>query len=156
MCPVGYPKNTCLTYTPSTNETNPFHSCHGFQVPVQTWTPSPRTWGPTSIWCLDLHLSPPPISQSGKSWSPWQESNKSFRSHKQVCAQDNKSVTWPGSMQRTVLNWHGQGNSATQLCPVAAGHNLLHPPIPIPARSPFPFHHFIEVITIILIIIYCE
>jgi hypothetical protein len=118
----------------------------GFQVPIQTWTLSSHTWGPASKWCLDLHLSLSPISRSGKSRSPWQESNKSFRYHKQVCAQDNKSVTWPGSMQRTVLNRHGQENSATKLCPVAAEHNLLHPPVPIPYPCPvtisFPsFHH---------------
>jgi hypothetical protein len=53
-----------------------------------------------------------------------------------------KSMTWPGSMQRTVLNWHGQGNSATQLCPMTTGHNLLHPSIPIlhpcPVAISFP------------------
>jgi hypothetical protein len=133
---LGTPKNTRLAHTLGTSETNLFHSCHGFQVPVQTWTPSSHTWGPTSKWCLDLHLSPPPISRSEKSQSPWQESNKHSRSHKQVYARDNKSVTWPGSMQRTVLNRHGQGNSATKLCPVAAGHNLLHPPIPISYPCP--------------------
>jgi hypothetical protein len=56
--------------------------------------------------------------------------------HPLVYARDNKTVTWPGSMQQTILNWHGQENSATQSCPVAAGHNLLHPPIPIPHPCP--------------------
>jgi hypothetical protein len=136
MCPAGYTENTRLVCTPGIDETNPFHSYQGFQVPIQTWTPSPHTWGPASMWCLDLHLSLPPISRSGKSRSPWQESNKSFRSHKQVCARDNKSLTWPGSMQRTVLNRHRQENSTTKLCPVVVGHNLLHPPIPIPYPCP--------------------
>jgi hypothetical protein len=104
--PSWVPKNTHLACTLGTSETNPFYSCHGFQVPIQTWTPSSRTWGPTSMRCLGLHLSPPPISWPKKSRSPWQESNKPSRSHKQVCAWDNKFVTWPGSMQRTVLNRH--------------------------------------------------
>ena len=88
------PWNTRPACTLSTNGTNSSHSCQGVQVPVQTWTPSPNTWDPVSVWCLNLHLIPTPKSQSGKSQNPWQESNKSFCSHKQVCAQDNKSVIW--------------------------------------------------------------
>jgi hypothetical protein len=121
MCPARYPENTRLAFTPSTSKTNPFHSCQEFQVPVQTWTPSPHTRGPTSMWCLDLHLSPRPISRSKKSQSPWQESNKPFRSYKQVCARDNKSMTWPGSMQRTILNQHGQGRQCNQAMPRGRG-----------------------------------
>jgi hypothetical protein len=57
---------------------------------------APNTAGPTSVWCLDLHLKPTPNSWSGKSRNPWQERNRSSRSHKQVYARDNISVTWPG------------------------------------------------------------
>jgi hypothetical protein len=53
------PQNTRLDYTPDTNETNPFHSCQGVQVPAQTWTQAPNTWDPISVWCLNLHLIPP-------------------------------------------------------------------------------------------------
>jgi hypothetical protein len=67
---------------------------------------APNTAGPVSVWRLDLHLFSTPNSQSRKSRNPWQESNKSSRSHKQVCVRNNKSVTWLGSMQRTVLNRH--------------------------------------------------
>ena len=38
--------------------------------------------------------SPPPISQSRKSRTPWQESNDPSCVHTQVCVQYNKSVTW--------------------------------------------------------------
>ena len=46
---------------------------------------------------LSVVLRPPPslptINRSGKSQNPRQESNEPFCSHKQVCAQNNKSVT---------------------------------------------------------------
>jgi hypothetical protein len=147
MCPAGYPKEHTLAYTLGTSETNPFHFCHGFQVSIQNWTPSPHTWGPASIRCLDLHLSPPPLSWSKKSRSPWQESNKSSHSHKQVCVWNNKSMTWLGSRQRTVLNRRGQGNSATKRCPMVTEHHLLHPLIPIPHPCP---------VTIFFPPFYCE
>jgi hypothetical protein len=146
MCLGGYPKKHASRLHPMYKRDQP--------VPLLSQVPGPRLnldskpphLGPASMRCLDLHLSPPPINRSGKSQSPWQDSNKPFRSHKQVCARDNKFMTWPGSMQWTVLNQHGQGNSATQLCPVAAEHNLSHPPIPIPYPYPvtisFPsFYH---------------
>jgi hypothetical protein len=44
-------------------------------------------------------------------------------------------------------------NSATKLSPVAAGHNLLHPPLPIPYPCPvinFLFHNFIMRVIIII------
>ena len=46
-----------------------------------------------SVWCLDLHLFPPLINWSRKSRNPQQEHNVPSRSHKHVCAQDNKSMT---------------------------------------------------------------
>jgi hypothetical protein len=55
---------------------------------------SPYTWDPVSVWYSDLHIFPPLINQSEKSQNLRQESNKPPRSHKQVCARDNKSVTW--------------------------------------------------------------
>jgi hypothetical protein len=140
---LGTPKNTRLACTPGTNETNPFHSCHGFQVPIQTWTPSPHTWGPTLMRCLDLHLSPPPISRSEKSRSLWQESNKPSRSYKQVCARDNKSVTWQGLCNEQSL--FDTDRETVQ-----------------PSYAPWPrdttcyTHHFIKFVIMILIIIYCE
>jgi hypothetical protein len=156
MCPAGYPKNTRLACTPGTSETNPFHSCHGFQVPVQTWTLSPHAWGPASMRCLDLHLSPPPISRSRKSQSPWQESNKPSRSHKHVCARDNKSVTWLGSMQWTVLNWRGQGKQCNQAMPCGCG----TPPVTPTNTHTISLldHHFFSPFycEMIIIITYCE
>ena len=50
--------------------------------------------------------SPPPISRSRKSQNPWQESEKASFSHKQVCAQDNKFVTWLSSTAMDSLNRH--------------------------------------------------
>jgi hypothetical protein len=94
MYPSWVSWNTHLACTPDINKTNPFHSYRGVQVPIQTWTPSPHTWDPVPVRCLDLHLSLPPISRSRKSQNPRQESNKPSRSHKQVCARDNKSMTW--------------------------------------------------------------
>jgi hypothetical protein len=41
MCPAGYPENTRLAYTPDTSKTNPFHSCHGFQVPSKLGLQAP-------------------------------------------------------------------------------------------------------------------
>jgi hypothetical protein len=38
-----------------------------------------------------------------------------------------KSVTWLPSLQRTLLNRHEQGNSATRLCPVGHGTQLATP-----------------------------
>jgi hypothetical protein len=76
----------------------------------------------SSVRCLDLHLSPPPINRSKKS----------------LPAPISKYVLgiinlWPDyhPQQQMVLNRHGQGKHATKLCPIAAGQNLLYPPIHI-------------------------
>jgi hypothetical protein len=88
--------NTRLACTLGTNKTNPFHSCQGVQVPVQTGTPSPQLCRPgLRVVRLDLHLIIHHNSRSGKSRKPQQESNKPSHSHKQVCARDNKSVVTP-------------------------------------------------------------
>jgi hypothetical protein len=108
---------------------------------------------------LNVVLRPPPIHISNQL----------------VCAQDNnKRVTsLPAPISKYVLGiislWLDQGpcngrslidadreNSATKLCPMAAGHNLLHPPIPIP--NPYPVTRFLSSIFImrfIIIIITC-
>jgi hypothetical protein len=41
MCPAGYPENTRLACTLGTSETDPFHSCHGFQVPSKLGLQAP-------------------------------------------------------------------------------------------------------------------
>ena len=90
---LGTPKHMPRLY-PKHKQDQPISLLSRGLGPIQTWTPSPHTWDPVSIWCLDLHFFPPPISRSRKSRNPRQECNKPSRSHKQVCAQDNKSVTW--------------------------------------------------------------
>ena len=55
MYPSWVSQNTCPIYTSGTNKTNLSHSYQGVQVLIQTWTPSPHTWVPDSIRCLDLH-----------------------------------------------------------------------------------------------------
>ena len=47
MYPSWVPRNTRPVCSPGTNKTNPFHSCQGVQVPVQTWTPSPQLLRPS-------------------------------------------------------------------------------------------------------------
>jgi hypothetical protein len=42
MYPNWVPRNTLLICIPGTDKTNPFHSCQGIQVPIQTWALSPR------------------------------------------------------------------------------------------------------------------
>jgi hypothetical protein len=54
---LGTPKNTSLICTPGIDKTNPFHSCHGVQVPVQTRTPSPQHCRPS----LSVVLKPPTL-----------------------------------------------------------------------------------------------
>jgi hypothetical protein len=145
MYPSWVPQNTRLACTPGTNKTNSFHSCREVQVPVQTWTPNPHTWDLVSMRCLDLHLSLPPISRSGKSRNTRQESNESSHSHKQVCARDNKSVTWLPStatdgpqltrtgktVQPSYAPWPRDTTCYT--------HQYLYH---IPTRSPFSFPSF--------------
>ena len=128
MYPSWVPRNTCPACAQGTSKTNPFHSCHGVQVPIQTWTPSPHTWDPILVWCLDLHLSPPPISRSGKSRNPRQEHNEPSHSHKQVCAQDNKVC------DRTIIHSNGRSlidtnrdNSVTKLNPIGRGTQPVTP-----------------------------
>ena len=55
MSPAGYPENTRPAYTPGTSRMNPSLSCPSCLGPVQTWTPSPHSWVPDSVWCKDLH-----------------------------------------------------------------------------------------------------
>jgi hypothetical protein len=110
-----------------------FHSYQGVQVPIQAQTLSPQHCRPGLS--MVLRPSQPNIyittieSRPEKSRNLWQESNKSSHSHKQVYARENKSVTWPGSMQRTVLNWHRRNkcNKSPALLPNRV---QVHPPIP--------------------------
>ena len=92
--PAGYPERH-VSFVPQA-QTRSTHSTliTGSRSPSKLGLQAPHTWDPVLVWCLDLHLSPPPISQSEKSQNPQQERNKPSRSHKQVCALDNKSVTW--------------------------------------------------------------
>jgi hypothetical protein len=134
-------------------------------VPLLSRVPSPHPnldsklphLRPASKWCLDLHLSPPPISRSRKSWSPWQESNKPFRSQKQARARDNKSMTWPGSMQQTVLNRHRQEKQCNQAKPRSRGTQPATPTnthiTSLSGHYFFSFHHFI--MRVVIISTYC-
>jgi hypothetical protein len=56
---LGTPKNTRLACTQAQARLTRSPPVMGFQVPVQTWTPSSRTWGPV--------LRPPPIPASNQS-----------------------------------------------------------------------------------------
>jgi hypothetical protein len=89
----------------------------------------PNTAGLASVWCLDL-LNLIYIttlkSRSEKSRNPWQERNKSSCSHKQVYARDNRSVTWPRSTQRMVLNWH-RWNKCNQSPALLPNQVQVHP-----------------------------
>jgi hypothetical protein len=104
MCLAGYPKKYISRLHSRHKQDQPILLLSRVLGPRLKLDSKPHTWGPTSKWCLDLHLSLPPINQSRKSRSPWKESNKPSRSHKQVCAQDNKSMTWLGFMQWTVVD----------------------------------------------------
>jgi hypothetical protein len=135
------PKNTRLACTPGTSKTNPFYSCQGVQVPVQARTLSPQHCRPD----LSMVLRPPQPhiynhlkSQSGKSHNTWQERKKSSCPHKQVYARDNKSITWPGSMQQTVLNWHRR-NKCNQSPALLSNQVQVHPTRS--ARSPIIHKH---------------
>jgi hypothetical protein len=141
MCPAGCAENTGLAYTPGTSKTNPFHSYQRVQVPVQAWTLTPQHCRPG----LSMVLRPPqpsiynhPKNRSKKSRNPWQERNKSSRSHKQVYTRNNKSMTWPGSMQRTVLNWHRR-NKCNQSPALLPNQVQAHPTRS--ARSPIIHIH---------------
>jgi hypothetical protein len=150
--PTRYPKNTRLACISGTNKTNPFYFCLGVQGPVQTWTLNLHTWDPISVRCLNLHLSPPPISRSGKSRNLWQESNEPSRSHKQVCARDNKSVTWLPSTVTDSLQSTRTGKWCNQAKPRGRGTRLVTPtnnPFLILTRSPFSFYLFIMRVIII-------
>ena len=91
MYPSWVPQNTCLACTLGTSKTNPPLSYQGVQVPSKL-----RLQAPLLSPRLSMVLRPPPslpsISRSRKSWNPRQESNEPSCPHKQVCAQDNKSV----------------------------------------------------------------
>jgi hypothetical protein len=146
MYPSWVPQNTRLACTPSTSKINPFHSCWGVQIPSKLGLQAPHTWDPVSVWCLDLHLSPPLISWSGKNRNPRQESNKSSRSYKQVCAQDNKSVTWLPSTTTDSHQSTQTGKQCNQAKPHGGRTQLVTPTnnsFLIPVRSPFSFHLFI-------------
>ena len=89
-----YPKNTRHAYTPGTSRTNPSPSyprCLGPRLNLDSKPPllSPRlrvVQGPPS--------SSPPISRSRKSWIYNKRATRLPCAHTQVCAQDNKSMTF--------------------------------------------------------------
>jgi hypothetical protein len=90
---LGTPKHTPHLH-PGHRQDQPTTLLSRGPGPRPNWDSKPRSWVLDSVRCLDLHPKTTPNSRSGKSQNPRQESNKSSRSHKQVCAQDNKSVTW--------------------------------------------------------------
>ena len=147
MCPAGCPENTRPACTQGTSRTNPSLSYPG--------CPGPRPNLDSKPLLLSLGLSavqgpppsPPPISRSGKSQIHDRRATSLPYAHTQVCAWDNKSVTCPWClMQRPVLNWHRQGKSVTELCPVGRRTQPLTPTntqtISLPDHL-LPFHHFI-------------
>ena len=126
--PAGYSK-THDSLVPQT-QTEPTHPTvvKGSRSPSKLGLQASNTWDPVSVWCSDLHLIPTPKSWCGKSRNPWQESNKSSCSHKQVCAQDNKSMTWlPSttidtggtSATRASLDCLTESKSKVQFCSVS-------------------------------------
>ena len=134
------PWNIRPVCTPGTNKTNPFHSYHGLQVPVQTWTLSPHSWDPVSVWCLDLHLSPPPISRFGKS----RNHDKNVTRHPAPISKYVLRIIslWPDYhlQQRMVLNRHEQGKQCNQAKPHWPRDTTCYThqyPYHIPVLSPF-------------------
>jgi hypothetical protein len=106
----------------------------GLQAPTLETRSQPR--------CSNLHLSPPPINWSRKSQNPRPESNEPFCSHKQVCAQDNKSVTWlpftaMGGPQSTRIGKTVQPSSAPWPRDITCYTHKY--PYQIPTWSPFSF-----------------
>ena len=93
MCPAGCPENTRPACTLGTSRTNPSLSCPRCLGPRLNLDSKPPLLSLRLSVVLRPPPSPPPISRSRKSWNPRQESNEPSRSHKQVCAQDNKPVT---------------------------------------------------------------
>jgi hypothetical protein len=93
---LGAPKTHALLAPQA--QVRPTHSTpvKGSRFPSKLGLQALNTAGPGLVWCLDLHLKPTPNRRSGKSRNPWQESNRSFRSYKQVYARDKIYVTWPG------------------------------------------------------------
>ena len=111
--PAGYPETHApLVPQAQTEPTRPT-PIKGSRSPSKLGFQASNTWDLVSVWCLDLHLSHLQSVGPEKSQNPWQEHNEPSRSHKQVCAQDNKSVTWLPSTA-TVLNRHEQGKQCNQ------------------------------------------
>jgi hypothetical protein len=147
MCPAGYPEKHTPRLHHRHKRDQPVPLLSRFQVPVQTLTPSLPHLRPG----LKVVLRPQPIPRL-QSVGP-----------ERAGAHDKRVTSLPAPISKYVLGiislWLDQGpwngwslidmgreNSATKLCPVAMGHNLLHPPIPIPHPCPvtisFPAFQF--------------
>ena len=87
--------------TSGTSRTNPSPSCPGCPGPRPNLDSKPPLLSPGLSVVQGPPPSPSPISRSGKCWNQWQESNEPSCSHKQACAQDNKSVTW---LESTIMD----------------------------------------------------
>jgi hypothetical protein len=142
MYPSWVPWNTRPACTLGTSKTNPLPSYHGVQAPVQTWTPSPHSWVPNSVRCLDLHH--PRLQSIGL---------ERARTH------EKRAMSLPAPISKYVLRiislWpiyhHNNGrsltdtdreNSVTKPCPVGYGTQPITPTntltISLPALL-FPF-----------------
>jgi hypothetical protein len=96
MCPAGYPEKHAPRSPLRHERDQPVPLLSRVLGPPPNLDSKPPHLRPG----LKVVLRPSPIPASNQSVrkkpEPMKESNKAFRSHKRVCAQDNKSVTWPG------------------------------------------------------------
>ena len=95
MPPAGYPKNTHPACTPGTSRTNPSPSYPRCLGPRPNWDSKPPLLSPR----LSAVQGPPPPkrnpdSRSGKSRIHDKRATSLPSAHTQVCARDNKSVTY--------------------------------------------------------------
>ena len=94
MCLAGCLENTHPACTLGTSRTNPSPSCPGCPGPHPNLNSKPPLLSPGLSAMQGPPPSPPPISQSGKSQIHNKRATSLPCAHTQVCAQDNRSVTW--------------------------------------------------------------
>ena len=94
MCPAGCPKNTCLACTLGTSRTNPSLSCPGCPSPCPNLDSKPPLLSPRLSAVQGPPPSSSPISRSEKSWIHDKRATSLPYAHTQVCARDNRSVTY--------------------------------------------------------------
>ena len=95
MCPAGCLENTHPTYTLGTSRTNPSPSCPRCPGPRPNLDSKPPLLSPGLSAVQGPLPSPPPISRSGKSRIHNKRATSLPYAYTQVCARDNRSVTYP-------------------------------------------------------------